>query len=89
MESTAGKAGRCHPVSKNSSQFYPGNRAEVFIWQNFPARLPRYRLEEPRSREQSQPALSNERIRAVYTRKKIRRVLHKTQTVPFIRACLI
>ena len=28
----------------------PGNRDEVFIWQNFPAPLPRSRLEKQKSR---------------------------------------
>ena len=26
---------RCHPDRQNSSRFHPGNRAEVFTWQNF------------------------------------------------------
>ena len=63
MENTAGKPGQCHlacAVTKNTSPFHPGNRAEVFIWQNFPARLARSGLEKPRSREPSQPALSYE-----------------------------
>ena len=38
---------------------YPGNRAEVFIWQNFWARLPRSRLKKPKSWEPSQPAPLN------------------------------
>ena len=38
---------------------YPGNRAEVFIWQNFWARLPRSRLKKPKSGEPSQPAPLN------------------------------
>ena len=44
-------AARIHPA------VHPGNRAEVFIWQKFPARLPRSLLEKPRSREPSQSAL--------------------------------
>ena len=35
VENTAGNARRCRIHSKNSSRFHPGNRAEVFIWQNF------------------------------------------------------
>ena len=31
-------------------RIHSGNLDEVFIWQNFPARLPRSRLEKPRSR---------------------------------------
>ena len=31
-------------------RIHPGNRDEVFIWQKFLARLPRSRLEKPRSR---------------------------------------
>ena len=42
--------------------FLSGNRGEVFIRQNFPARLPRSRLEKPRSQEWSQRALSYEHI---------------------------
>ena len=38
---------------------HPRNRDEMFIWQNF---QPAYRLEKPRSREPSQPALSFELI---------------------------
>ena len=34
-ENTAGNARRCHSGHHNSSHFHPGNRAEVFIWQNF------------------------------------------------------
>ena len=34
----------------------------VFEWKNFPARLPRSRLEKPGSREPSQSALSYEHI---------------------------
>ena len=30
-------------------RIHPGNRDEVFIWQNFPARSPRFRLVKPRS----------------------------------------
>ena len=59
-ENTAGNSRRCHPDCKNSSCFHPGNRAEVFIWQNF---QPAYRdpsRKKPRSRELSQPALSYE-----------------------------
>ena len=41
---------------------YTWYRAEVFIWKNFPTRLPRSRLEKPRSREASQLALSHEHI---------------------------
>ena len=40
---------------------HPGNRDEVFM-AKFSARLPRSRLEKPRSREPSQPALSYEHI---------------------------
>ena len=47
------KARRCHLVPKDSSRFHPGNRAELFIWPNFPARLPMFRWEKP-----GQPALS-------------------------------
>ena len=35
VENTAGNARRCRIHSNNSSRFHPGNRAEVFIWQNF------------------------------------------------------
>ena len=59
-ENTAGNSRRCHPDCQNSSCFHPGNRAEVFIWQNF---QPAYRdpsRKKPRSRELSQPALSYE-----------------------------
>ena len=35
VENTADNARRCRIHSKNSSRFHPGNRAEVFIWQNF------------------------------------------------------
>ena len=41
---------------------HPGNRDEVFIWQNFPAPLPRSRLEKQKSRYPSQDALSYEHI---------------------------
>ena len=34
VENTAGNARRYRIHSKNSSRFHPGNRAEVFIWQN-------------------------------------------------------
>ena len=61
VENTAGKARRCiHPGRWINPVFIPNNQAEVFIWQKFPARLSRYRLESPRSRELSQPALSYE-----------------------------
>ena len=51
MQDDAMGAARIHPA------VHPGNRAEVFIWQKFPARIPRSLLEKPRSREPSQPAL--------------------------------
>ena len=35
LENTAGNARRCHPDRHNSLRFHPGNRDEVFIWQNF------------------------------------------------------
>ena len=57
VENTAYKARRYRIHSKNSSRFHPGNRAEVLVWQHFPARLPRSRSEKPRSRE-SEPARS-------------------------------
>ena len=41
-------------------RIHPGNWAAVFIWQKFPAHLPRSRLEKPRFRELSQPTLSYE-----------------------------
>ena len=43
-------------------RIHPGNQAEVFIWQKFPARLSKSRLEKPRSREPSQRDLSYEHI---------------------------
>ena len=49
MEDDAIRTARIHPA------VHPGNRDEVFIWQKFPARLPRFR-------EPSQPALSYEHI---------------------------
>ena len=39
MQDDAMGAARIHPA------VHPGNRAEVFIWQKFPARLPRSLLE--------------------------------------------
>ena len=42
VENTVGKARRRHlgrPVVKNSSRFHPGDRVEVFMWQNFQSRL--------------------------------------------------
>ena len=56
MQDDAIRTARIHPA------VHPGNRDEVFTWQNFSARLPRSRLEKPRSREPSQPALSHEHI---------------------------
>ena len=44
MQDDAIRTARIHPA------VHPGNRDEVFIWQKFPARLPRSRLEKPRSR---------------------------------------
>ena len=44
MQDDAIQTARIHPA------VHPGNRDEVFIWQKFPARLPRSRLEKPRSR---------------------------------------
>ena len=35
VQNTAGKARRRRIHLKNSSRFHPGNRAEMFIWQNF------------------------------------------------------
>ena len=49
---TSGKARLCQlkgPFVKNSLCFHPGNWADLFIWQNFPAHLPRSRLAKPRS----------------------------------------
>lgn len=43
-----------------AARVHPGNRAELHIWQNFLATLPRSRLEKQRSRKPSQPALSYE-----------------------------
>ena len=51
---------------------HPGNRDEVFIW---PARLPRSRLEKPRSREPSQPAISYEHIETFTKDLEVRRDL--------------
>ena len=38
-----------------SAHFHPGNWAEVFTWQTFPACLPRSWLENLRSQEPSSP----------------------------------
>ena len=35
VEYTASNARRCHPDHQNSFRVHPGNRAEVFMWQNF------------------------------------------------------
>ena len=43
-----------------AARVHPGSRAELHIWQNFSACLPRSRLEKRRSRKPSQPALSYE-----------------------------
>ena len=43
-------------------RFHPRNWAEVFIWQNFLAYLPRSWLENLRSQEPSPPTLSYEHI---------------------------
>ena len=54
MQDDAIRTARIHPA------VHPGNRAEVFIWQNF---QPAYRdlsRKKPRFRELSQPALSYE-----------------------------
>ena len=78
MENTAGNARRCRIHSKNSFRFHPGNRVEVFIWQNFqPAyrSLPRSQLEKPRSREPSQPALKYEHIENFTKDSEVRRDL--------------
>ena len=48
VENTAGNARRCRIHSKNSSRFHPGNRAEVFIWQNF---QPAYRDPDWKNRD--------------------------------------
>ena len=56
MQDDAIRTARIHPA------VHPGNRDEVFIWQNF---QPAYRdlgWKKPRSREPSQPALSYEHI---------------------------
>ena len=56
MQDDAIRTARIHPA------VHPGNRDEVFIWQKFPARL-------PRSRKPSQPALSYEHIGKARSRK--------------------
>jgi len=43
--------------------FHPGNWAEVFTWQNFPALLPRSWLENLRSQESRQPGVSYEHVK--------------------------
>lgn len=49
----------CRVVEK----IHPGNWVEVFIWEKFPAQLPRSQLEKTRSPEQLlQPMLSYEHI---------------------------
>ena len=53
-------------------RIHPGNRAEVA---KFSARLPRSRLEKPRSREPSQPALSYEHIENFTKESEVRRDL--------------
>ena len=66
MENTAGNARRCHPDRRIHPAVHPGNRDDVFIWQNF---QPAYRdlgWKKPRSREPSQPALSYEHIENFY-----------------------
>ena len=35
VENTAGNARRCHPARRIHPAVHPGNRDEVFIWQNF------------------------------------------------------
>ena len=35
VENSAGNKRLRHPGRQNSSRFHPGNRAEVFMWQNF------------------------------------------------------
>ena len=55
--------------------FHPGNRGEVFIWQNFLARLTRSRFEKPRPRGPSQPAFSYELIKHFTKDLKARRNL--------------
>ena len=57
MQDDAIRTARIHPA------VHPGNRDEVFIWQKFPARL-------PRSRKLSQPALSYEHIGKARSRKR-------------------
>ena len=50
MENTAGKAKRAIRAALLHALLggiHPGNRAEVFIWQKFPARLQRSWLEKP------------------------------------------
>ena len=56
VENTAGKARRCRIHSNNSSRFHPGRRTGL----KCSARLPRSRIEKPRSREPSQLTLSYE-----------------------------
>ena len=51
-----------HSAQALLGKIRPGNGDEVLMWQNFPARLPRYQFEKPRSRESSQPTLSYEHI---------------------------
>ena len=60
-----------------AARVHPGNRAELHIWQNFSACLPRSRLEKPRSREPTQPALSYEHIENITKDLEVRRVLGK------------
>ena len=60
QQGSAGNARRCHPGRQSLSLFHSGNRAEVFIWRNFQPAYWRPRLEKPRSREPSHPALSYE-----------------------------
>ena len=55
MQDDAIRTARIHPA------LHPGNRDEVFIWQNFQPAY-RKRLKKARTREPSQPALSYERI---------------------------
>ena len=50
------------------------NRAEVFIWQKFQPTY-RSRLDKPRSRQPSQPTLSNERVGFLKKDLKVRRDL--------------
>lgn len=52
VEITSGKARLFQPkdpFAKNSLCLHPGNWAELFIWQNFPAHLPTSRLLKLRS----------------------------------------